>query len=245
MQVRNNELIVTRGETFTLSKLIENRDGSPYIISSRLNNPYWRITIASSHYEQNDRYVLNKWLELKNLPRFEITQPVNIRSLRPDFAIFDMTTLPSGYEGDETSGYANRAIFYGKDYDGVIKYKYWEYINNEIGDFSGRWVDYKCPIITTFDTEITSQWIGESYVYNILLVDGASTSDYLHNIAENLGLITENVSDEEIYNNIFNLEPQLLSGVDLTKPLMNVDTLYPILESTKIYVKSNLKGVNL
>ena len=43
MQVLRNELKVYRGENFTIDKLLKNRDGSPYIISNELQNPYWLI----------------------------------------------------------------------------------------------------------------------------------------------------------------------------------------------------------
>lgn len=211
VQIHNNEITVNRGEAFTMRKIIQNRDGSPYIVSSRLKNPHWLVTVASSLYEQKDRYVLNKWLSLKNLPRFEITRPVKLS----DYGLkFEDSTLPfmengvltSGeidFTGDETLGYANIAIFYEKDENGVISYKYWEYNNNEEGDFNGHWVDYDCKITTTFGTSITSEWVRQSYFYSIRLVDGE------------------------------------LSG-ELDKPLERLDLEYSILSYTKLTVKSNL-----
>ena len=81
MQTRNNEIIVHRGETWTMRKLIKNKDGSPYIISSRLNNPYWLISIASATYSQANRYVLEMWLNIDDLPRFKLTRPVELKKM--------------------------------------------------------------------------------------------------------------------------------------------------------------------
>lgn len=178
MQVRNNELIVTRGESFTMSKKVQNRDGSPYIISSELENPHFLITVSSSLYDVNDRYVLNKWLNLKNFPRFKHTQPVDLSRYG---LTFNDNTLPfidldgdgknNDFTGDETSGYANIAIFYEKDQNGVTKYKYWEYNDNIEGNYGGRWVDYECPIVTTYSSDDTKLWDIGTYFYQILLVD--------------------------------------------------------------------------
>ena len=38
MKSFNNELIIHHGETFTIDKTVQNKDGSPYIISSELEN---------------------------------------------------------------------------------------------------------------------------------------------------------------------------------------------------------------
>ena len=39
MKVFNNEITIHRGETFSMDKVIQNKDGSPYIVSNRLVNP--------------------------------------------------------------------------------------------------------------------------------------------------------------------------------------------------------------
>lgn len=217
MQVRNNEITVTRGETWTMSKKIQNKDGSPYIISSRLKNPYWLVSIASSKYEQKDRYILNKWLELKDFPRFEHTQPINIR----DYGLtFTDNTLPfidndgdgeSDFTGDETSGYSNIALFYEKDSDGVISYKYWEYIDNIEGNYDGQWVSYECPIITTFSNDITSQWQEQTYYYEISLIAGVLNENYHEGY------------DDKLFETI--------------------DVCHIILNPTRLFVNSRLKGV--
>ena len=79
MRTNNNELIVHRGETFTIDKFIQNRDGSPYIVSSQLNNLYWVLSVSSTLYDQRNRYVKNWWLSLKDTKKFFLTVPINIR----------------------------------------------------------------------------------------------------------------------------------------------------------------------
>ena len=254
MQVRNNEIIVRRGETFTVSKLIQNRDGAPYIISSELSNPYWLFTVSSLRYDQKDRYILNKWLDLKDFFRFKHTQPIELSRYGLKFTD---NTLPfidldgdgedDDFTGDETSGYANIAIFYEKDSEGVTHYKYWEYINNIEGDYSGQWVEYKCPLITLFSNSVTSNWIEQNYYYQIKLVSGISLTEYLIDLAKTLNINVDEFSNdfyfnEILYRKIYEIDKLLLDGIDTSKPLVSIDVDYPILNPTKLYVTSNLNG---
>ena len=256
MKIHNNELTVYRNETWTLSKKVINRDGSPYIISSELNNPYFLVTVASGRYEQTDRYIYNKWLNLKNFERFLFTQPVDISNV----PIFDETTLeivdyahyrsfndmplPAGYQGDKSLGYANIAIFAEKVSPSVTHYKFWEYINNIEDDYSGRWVDYDCPIVTTFSKEVTSAWIEQNYYYSILLVDGVSTLEYLLETAQRFNIDTTGLDINQLYNVIKELDSSLVENVkDLNKPLIDTTGVHVILPPTKLSVQSVLEGV--
>lgn len=212
MQVHNNQITVTRGESWTLSKKIENQDGSPFIISSRIKEPYFLVTVASSLYNTPDRYVFNKWLELKDIPRFECTNAIRLA----DYGLkFSDNTLPfldndgngeNDFTGDETSGYSNIAIFYEKTPEGVINYKYWEYIDNIEGNYSGRWVPYECLLVTHFGSDVTRNWISQNYYYQILLVEA-------HREGE-----SDKPSDVEILQNILSpnkiiVKPNLKGGL--------------------------------
>lgn len=200
MKVFKNELYISAGETFTLQKQIKNKDGSPYIISNKLNNPYWLITVTDTLYDYPNRYVYNKWLKLKNSLRFYKTKPVDLKSL----GYQEWSNLPAGYEGDESAGYANIAVFY-LEVNGIKEYKYWKYDNKFVGDYSGRWEKYDCELVTTYQNRITKDWVAQNYYYSISLVSGNETS----------------------------------TG---KSPLQNIDLMYPILQPTKIYVRSNLRG---
>ena len=66
MQIFNGIIEHSQGESFTLDMLVEYPNGNPYIISSQLINPYILFTIASSQYDQNDRYIMRHWLDTRN-----------------------------------------------------------------------------------------------------------------------------------------------------------------------------------
>jgi hypothetical protein len=203
MKVFNNELVVQRGETLTISKIIQNKDGSPYIISNRLNNPYWLVTITENIFNYEGRYILNVWLPLKDALRFYFTKPVNLNDM--GYTSWKDAELPAGYEGDETSGYANFAIFKLTE-NNETSYKYWKYSNNDKDDYTGEWTDYSCFINFVIGRDITVQWSEQNYYYSINLVDGE-------------GIRTDDGA-----------------------PISIIGTSYPILQSKKIYVKTDLNG---
>lgn len=64
MKVFNNEITIHRGETFSMDKVVQNKDGSPYIVSNKLANPCVLIAVSTTRYAQDERYKLNKWLRL-------------------------------------------------------------------------------------------------------------------------------------------------------------------------------------
>lgn len=170
MMVFNNEIVVRRNETFTIDKIIQNRDGSPYLISSELRNPHFLITITNSLYDQKDRYILNIWLPIdESFPRFHVTVPVNMadftdESGKQKYTSFEtMTGLPSAYyNGNLVAFEEGDALFYFEDDDGNRVYKYW----------SDGWKDYECRIIYKFMQAITKDWVEGTYSYNIDLVSG-------------------------------------------------------------------------
>lgn len=172
MKTYGNEITIHRGESFTIDKFIVNKDGSPFIVSKELENPHFRLSVSDSLYEQNDRYLINYFMSLKNLPRFVCTQPVDIRSFRgsPNGNILyqsfeSMSGLPSGYVGDSLVTYneGDEAVFFNKLSDNSIEYKYFT---------DGGWKDYSFRLVKSFASAVTSEWKSQNYWYDITLVSG-------------------------------------------------------------------------
>ena len=81
MRTYSDRIMVERGETWTYDVLLQNRDGSPFIVSSQINNPYICTTVASSKYSQTGRYIANFWCPVKgNYKTFYSSQPVMLVS---------------------------------------------------------------------------------------------------------------------------------------------------------------------
>ena len=258
MKSFNNELIIHRGETFTMDKTIQNKDGSPYIISSELENPFFVITVASTRYQQEGRYTHVKWLDLKDFPRFKVTQAVDLKSLKTekngnnshypngfddivslseyadeDTGIVYSNLVAWGFIEDKFIGYeVGDALFYVEDEDGIISYKYWD----------DGWKTYECKIVTSYGQATTLNWVEQSYVYSINLASGTKTIDYLRELCDdnNLSYLLTNTA-EDLYNILIEAEIKLPNDFIVQRPIVKpYETFVPILTPTKLSVLSEL-----
>lgn len=219
MKTFNNELVIHRGETFSMDKVVQNKDGSPYIVSNKLKNPYVLVAVSTTRYDQNKRYLLNQWLPLTDKPRFSITEPIDLTSFKTDvngtvskYTSFDdvnirKPVLGSGGKDCIVSGYiGDRFVFY--DYDdcvlyleneqGIKEYRYWNLEHEGL-------LKYEFRITCPFTQDITSEWVEQSYVYSMTLMSGELPASG---------------------------EP----------PFANIDTVQPLLIPTKLSVLSSING---
>lgn len=219
MKTFNNELVIHRGETFSMDKVVQNKDGSPYIVSNKLKNPYVLVAVSTTRYDQNKRYLLNLWLPLTDQARFSITEPIDLTSFKTDvngtvskYTSFDdvnirKPVLGSGGKDCIVSGYiGDRFVFY--DYDdcvlyleneqGIKEYRYWNLEHEGL-------LKYEFRITCPFTQDITSQWVEQSYVYSMTLMSGELPASG---------------------------EP----------PFANIDTVQPLLIPTKLSVLSSING---
>lgn len=184
MKVFNNEITIHRGETFSMDKVVQNKDGSPYIVSRRLKNPCVLVSVSTTRYAQDERYKLNKWLRLTN-KLFDSTEPFDLKSLTTEpngttskypngFSDIKTYTTEGAYAPYVAYGYIgdnlvicdfDDCVFYVEDDEGVRDYRYWDLNAN-------GWVKYEFRVTCPFTQAETSQWIEQSYVYSITLVSG-------------------------------------------------------------------------
>ena len=219
MKTFNNELVIHRGETFSMDKVVQNKDGSPYIVSNKLKNPYVLVAVSTTRYDQNKRYLLNLWLPLTDKVRFSITDPIDLTSFKTDvngtvskYTSFDdvnirKPVIGSGGKDCIVSGYiGDRFVFY--DYDdcvlyleneqGIKEYRYWNLEQEGL-------LKYEFRITCPFTQDITSEWVEQSYVYSMTLMSGELPASG---------------------------EP----------PFANIDTVQPLLIPTKLSVLSSING---
>lgn len=220
MKTFNNEIIVHRNETFTIDKLVQNKDGSPYIVSKRLNNPYFLLTVSTTRYDQLDRYIKNYWLSLNNMPRFNSTRLFNLHDIKTtatgDIAKYQtfesQPRLPIGVDGKYyiMSGYVDGEyvyidyddfVFYIVNQDSSITYKYYGAPNSSTVCNPYK---YECRITKMIGQQDTKDWVEQSYVYSITLVAGDTPQG--------------------------------------DKPITKFDLVKPVLTPTKLTVMSNIEG---
>lgn len=176
-----NKRRIQQGEDWNLDILLSQSDKEyiPYIISSERDNPYFVITVASTKFEKNYRYVNSWWLSIKEgvnaIPTFEQTVPYTNSSLetdRPNELTYNDLKNMTGLTDDEMNNYVFQYKLNGKNK--------FVYVDNQTV------LDYECRIIFNLQTEPpkdsgTGNWSGQNYMYQITLVSGELMADTLQN----------------------------------------------------------------
>lgn len=252
MKSINGQLSIHTGETFTIDFTFVNGDGSPYIISSGLNNPYFLITVSSNKYREESSYLLNYWSKVDFIPRFENTNCIDITSIDSTYTDWNTIPLPSGYnsvgqyiQNGETKYFANKAVFYLEDEDGNTTYKFWLYDGNPAGSsgYSGSWVDYNLRLVKNFTQTVTKNWTNGTYYYSITLISGQDMIDYLRNLCQYQGISFEQ-SDTvlDLYNKLVESGYEFNKDFSVNRPIYDYDTVYPLVTPSALIVMSSLNG---
>lgn len=331
MKTLNNEIEIHRNESFAIDKTIANRDGTPYVISCKLKNPYFLLAVSSTRFNRDDRYMYNKWLELEDIPRFLSTVPYNIKSIygpTHDFNdISSLTTLSilgqpmpvaedestnvtignttynvfkvgeiykfvngttivyselldpvkvivdvnnvshnceqkvmlgyiptyfhvststadffreylfiANFNGESVYFYPEDGILYKETTDSIDA-RYWSHESNS-------WVPYKLRIVTQFQTDVTSDWIEQNYLYSITLVGGELMQDFLVQACQDKGIDPTSLTLDQMYAALVEAEYEFPKyfKYDKERALATIEDAIPILTPTKLIVKSDLHG---
>lgn len=295
MENFGNEIKVQQGEDWTLDLLLSAsaKEYVPYLVSSQRNNPYFVITIASTKYEKNHRYVKSWWNNIEDstdpLPLFYDTRPIFYANLTwPEQVpttpvgdtkiVDDMTgspkkrymyryTLEYSYaEVDETTDgifyikngtsavkkilpeqYDAAATYYKKDdFDKNLGHKPYYYFYFDYPTTPGSPAvlkqDYECHIRQRFDSDTTSEWGSQNYLYQITLVSGDTMEDRLEEIYDTYTPTNWPDNTEAQYYFVkANYPNELQPDIDADSPLGRIEEVAVILPPTHIEVYNNLR----
>lgn len=267
MEMNNNEIKVQQGENFNLDILLSASDTEyiPYIISSARTNPFFVITVASTKFEKNLRYVKSWWCNILSeiptddkgnytvIPRFESTTPILCTTITKEG---DIPATPDGNTTTEGDSKTNRNLYQYEDktlsYDYVnshYPYKYFYFEYNDDGTVKKVVKEYNCYIRFSFSSNETSQWESQNYLYQITLVSGVLMETELENIYtynDGTSLITEDewakLTTEQKYLFVkANWPTSLQPDIDIDSPLGRIEQPQVILQPTKLEVYNNLR----
>ena len=224
MRTLGKQIIVSRGEVFTMAREIVRQDGSPYVLRSQLENPYLLIAVSSNTYKLEGKYLKNYWLDLSSYPKFEQSTIKDITQEQ-----LSGNTLPDSFTA-ETCIYRYLSPSGNKEY-----YRY-------IGTSPrGAYVPYSFSFVKIFLNVDTREWIESNYQYEIRILSGETTRTYLTNTFKTL-FPDEEVPDtsQEMYDRINEVRPDLLSYVSVAAPLANYATNDIIVPPSVLTVKANV-----
>ena len=187
MQSYENERVIQQGEDWNIDvKLSQSvQDYIPYIVSKEREHPHFVLTVASTKFEKNHRYVESWWQEIPDSqPRFKQTTPFFVGVLAADPTSFsDLVAkadslIKTDISNDEPY---ERLYQYKLSNDGEFKYCY-------TTDGTDIVLGYELRMRFNILSHIpgleglqggTANWNSQEYMYQITLVSGQLMEDTL------------------------------------------------------------------
>ena len=187
MQSYENERVIQQGEDWNIDvKLSQSvQDYIPYIVSKDREHPHFVLTVASTKFEKNHRYVESWWQEIPDSqPRFKQTTPFFVGVLTADPTSFsDLiakadSLIKTDISNDEPY---ERLYQYKLNNDGEFKYCY-------TTDGTNIVIGYELRMRFNILSHIpgleglqggTANWNSQEYMYQITLVSGQLMEDTL------------------------------------------------------------------
>lgn len=100
MRVFDNSVNTLQQQTFTYERLVQYRNGDPYVIPAGYNNPYIVFSLGSSKYEKNVKLFKSWWGLVDDLfPRFEVVEPEVLTEEPLDKGVY----FPEGWDRENSN----------------------------------------------------------------------------------------------------------------------------------------------
>ena len=272
METYFDDITVQQGEDFNMDILVSasNLEYIPFLVTSQRPNPHFVVTVASTKYEKNMRYVDSWWndpVKQAQLPLFWQTTPFIADSL------YNLSSKPS--ESQLTSAnpdeskehrYLYRYTLSSDSFDEELGHKPYHYAYIDYGSGSNvvHYDDYECRIRQNFSSLITRQWGAQNYMYQITLVTGRKAKEVIRALFDEYGEkyidfpIPRDENDKPLeatdewpqeylnkcYEYIKKQWPSYLSpDIDWDSPLYTIDVPEVVIAPHKLTVDNNLRQI--
>ena len=186
MESFGNKRVIQQGESWNLDiKLSQSQNEYiPYIIGKR-ENPHFVITVASTKYEKNNRYVESWWLKIPEdiTPTFIQTVPQYIGEL--SYIPTTISDISDKIINENGTYDEPLSCLYQYKLSGEKEYRYCYYTQANPNTSTSLIHSYECNIkfnLTTGEinkTKGTGEWGSQNYMYQITLVSGQEMVDTL------------------------------------------------------------------
>lgn len=256
METFGNEVRVQQGEDWNLDILLSSssREYIPFIVSNQRKNPFFVVTVASTKYEKNLRYVASWWNDLGPnttsgqvpIPTFYQTVPQWYQEVN---SVNDLPSLPPMFNNVRETAQTRLLYQYQLTNEAIDPetghkpYHYFYYEYSEDGTVVARVDFYECRIRFNFRSDETAKWTSQNYLYQITLVSGDLIEEVLYNIALEHGMPADWPNSIEAQYKYVKVQwPSALQpDIDATSPLGRIETPQVILSPTKLEVSNNLR----
>lgn len=189
MQSYENERVIQQGEDWNIDVLLSQsvQDYIPYIVSKDREHPHFVLTVASTKFEKNHRYVESWWQEIPDSqPRFKQTVPFFVGDFTADPTSFeDLINKATAYDDKIGPDVADDTA-YERLYQYTVKGSKFKYCYTTDG--TDIVLGYELRMRFNILSHIpgleglqggTANWNSQEYMYQITLVSGQLMEDTL------------------------------------------------------------------
>ena len=189
MQSYENERVIQQGEDWNIDvKLSQSvQDYIPYIVSKEREHPHFVLTVASTKFEKNHRYVESWWQEIPDSqPRFKQTVPFFVGDFTADPTSFEDLIAKATIYDDKIGPDVADDIAYERLYQYTVKGSEFKYCYTTDG--TNIVLGYELRMRFNILSHIpgleglqggTANWNSQEYMYQITLVSGQLMEDTL------------------------------------------------------------------
>lgn len=189
MQSYENERVIQQGEDWNIDvKLSQSvQDYIPYIVSSEREHPHFVLTVASTKFEKNHRYVESWWQEIPDSqPRFKQTVPFFVGDFTADPTSFEDLIAKATVYDDKIGPDVADDTAYERLYQYTVKGSKFKYCYTTDG--TDIVLGYELRMRFNILSHIpgleglqggTANWNSQEYMYQITLVSGQLMEDTL------------------------------------------------------------------
>lgn len=216
METYGNDIEIQQGENFNMDVVLSASqiEYIPYLVSSQRKNPHFIVTVASTKYEKNMRYVRSWWNDPLNpqvidvdgvmivqaLETFFQTTPIYLGELSSNPQIADIQKANS--DESITHRYMYQYTLSSDRFDEKLGHKPYryafldyttettgiKYVNPDPETGEDKNHNYTCKVVQNFASDITRHWGAQNYMYEITLVCGNTPKEVILECYNKYGL---------------------------------------------------------
>jgi hypothetical protein len=198
MQTYENERVIQQGEDWNLDIRLSQSIGEyiPYVISSEREHPHFVLTVASTKFEKNHRYVESWWQEIPDTqPRFYETVPFYVGEFAKNAEPTKFSDLVDKAKEEklptDISKDTAKYRLYQYTVTGDPEFKYCYLTDKDKGTIE---LGYELYVRFNILSHLpgykgikggTSQWNAQEYMYAITLVSGQPLVETIADAVDN------------------------------------------------------------
>ena len=166
MRVVGNKLITRRNRPDMVNFLLEYENGDPFVILSGWDNPYLVMTITSSRYAQEGRYMKSWWVPLKD------EDYVKVEETTIEEVLGDELGEPIQSPADDMNKNRKRFVKTGPK-----SFWYSDMVSSSEGPVAD-WISINPAVYIkiAFTPQDTAEWIEQDYRWDCSIMAGTLTN---------------------------------------------------------------------